>query len=465
VGCRNINISGHLGSFSISLGDPEKPSFEKLSVDIIVDLSPEPLLQMPLKPLGYICSDLEESSLSRVLIEVESLVGTFEKPRFFNYDPGLCAHARNGHTACTQCLDACPAEAISSLAERVSVDPYLCQGGGICATVCPSGAMQYSYPAAGDLLSKVKTLLKVYRQQGGENPELVFVAEADFEKLPLLADNQFAIEVEELASVGMEAWLSCLAYGASHISLVLTGSEAPVVVDALEQQVMTSSEILVAMGYPASVIKLTALADVSSSVEVSMPEITATAFSAAGGKRQTAYMAIDYLYSQAVNGQAQQPVPEVSLTEGAPFGAAQVSAERCTLCLSCVSACPGKALMEGQDSPQLRFIEQNCIQCGMCTLTCPEDAISISPRLLFEHDKRKTPRVLFEEEPFNCVSCGKPFATHSVIDRMTERLKGHWMYNDERAMRRLQMCEDCRVVDVVQDEAAMQAGLNPINRQ
>ena len=33
------------------------------------------------------------------------------------------------------------------------------------------------------------------------------------------------------------------------------------------------------------------------------------------------------------------------------------------------------------------------------------------------------------------------------------------MFASERARRRLQMCEDCRVVDAVQDSEAMQAGL------
>ena len=460
VGGRPISVTGHLGEFIISLGEKNKPSFEQVTVDVVVDLNAEPVLQMPLKPLGYISSDLEESSLSKVLIEVESLVGTFEKPRFFIYDESLCAHGRSGKTACTRCLDACPAEAISSLGDKISVDPYLCQGGGICATACPSGAIRYSYPSAADTLAKIRELLKVYDEKDGQDPVLVFVAETDAGSLPELPDNHFVIEIEELASVGLEVWLSCLAYGASRIKLLSTSDLAPKVVQALEQQLLTATEILGAMGYPDSVIEFTDHLDISSQDQQAMPAISASCYSAMGGKRQTAFMAIDHLYQQG-----DQSVPEVNLTSGAPFGEVEVNPDSCTLCLSCVGACPGKALMQGEEKPQLRFIEENCMQCNMCVLTCPEDAISISPRLIFERDKRSKPRVLFEEEPFNCISCGKPFATHAVIGRMTERLKGHWMFSDERAMRRLQMCEDCRVVDVVQDESAMQAGLNPFTRQ
>ena len=53
---------------------------------------------------------------------------------------------------CTRCIDACPADAITGLAERIEVNPYLCQGGGVCASVCPSGAIRYAYPSARDNL-------------------------------------------------------------------------------------------------------------------------------------------------------------------------------------------------------------------------------------------------------------------------------------------------------------------------
>jgi hypothetical protein len=35
---------------------------------------------------------------------------------------------------------------------------------------------------------------------------------------------------------------------------------------------------------------------------------------------------------------------------------------------------------------------------------------------------------------------------------MQEKLKGHWMFQDANALRRLQMCEDCRVKDMFQHE-------------
>jgi hypothetical protein len=51
------------------------------------------------------------------------------------------------------------------------------------------------------------------------------------------------------------------------------------------------------------------------------------------------------------------------------------------------------------------------------------------------------------------VSCGTPFATNKVIERMLDKLSGHWMYKDETARNRLKMCQDCRVIDMMKDSA------------
>ena len=466
VGGRSLEIEGYLGNFTIFLGETGKPNRESVKVDLIWDLSTEPLLEMPMKPPGYICSDGSEDNVKTAVETLSSLVGTFQKPKYFNYDASICAHARSGITACTRCIDACPAQAISSLEEMLEVDPYLCQGGGVCTAVCPGGALTYAYPSMQDTLDQVRTLLHVYTESGGEHPVLAFMAESEQQDgAPLdavssdevtqqLADNLLPMVVEELASTGLEVWLAALAYGAGKVVLIDRGSMAEPVRTALQQQIAIAQEILQGMGYPLDAIQLQPFSSVEQQAEVIMPLIEAATFSAAGGKRQTVFMAIDHLYAQS-----QYKKPMIDLAAGAPFGAATVDAGRCTLCLSCVSACPGKALQSGHDAPQIHFIESNCLQCGICTRTCPEDAIWISPRLLFEREARSTARLLYEEEPFCCVACGKPFASRSMIENMQKKLGQHPMFQSRRARDRLLMCEECRVVDVVQDADAMGADM------
>jgi len=129
-----------------------------------------------------------------------------------------------------------------------------------------------------------------------------------------------------------------------------------------------------------------------------------------------------------------------------------VDRAKCTLCLACVGACPEGALLDNAESPRLSFIERNCVQCGLCASTCPEDAITLVPRLLLADGgkARRQPRVLHEAEPFRCIRCGKPFGTLRAIETMVAKLSGHAMFQGHAAQR-LQMCSDCRVIDLHSD--------------
>jgi formate hydrogenlyase subunit 6/NADH:ubiquinone oxidoreductase subunit I len=122
--------------------------------------------------------------------------------------------------------------------------------------------------------------------------------------------------------------------------------------------------------------------------------------------------------------------------------------------MSCVGACPASALMDSPDTPRLRFVERNCVQCGLCRRTCPEDAITLVPRLLFGAEARRE-RVLNEAEPFHCARCGKPFGTRQMIDAMSAKLAAHAMFADARALARIRMCADCRVADMMEGGSEM----------
>ena len=93
------------------------------------------------------------------------------------------------------------------------------------------------------------------------------------------------------------------------------------------------------------------------------------------------------------------------------------------------------------------------MQCGLCADTCPEDAIRLVPRLLLG-PQAKEAVTLNEAQPFNCVRCGKPFGTRQMVENMLGKLSGHSMFAG--GTRRLQMCADCRVVDMMENKAEAQ---------
>jgi ferredoxin len=122
-----------------------------------------------------------------------------------------------------------------------------------------------------------------------------------------------------------------------------------------------------------------------------------------------------------------------------------------------VAACPTRALSDSEDKPALYFDESACVQCGLCAATCPEKVITLAPQLDFEAWSAPR-RVVKEEEPFDCIRCGKPFGTRSTVERIVAKLEGkHWMFAGENARRLdvVRMCDDCRV------DAAMNQGLDP----
>ena len=180
--------------------------------------------------------------------------GAFEKPKYFNYEPEICAHGRSGKKGCTRCIDACPAQAIVSIGEKVQVNPYLCQGGGACAMACPSGAMTYAYPTVGDLLAALRALLGDFRAAGGASPCVLFhdaasAAALGAELAATMPERILPVAIEEIGSVGMDAWLACLAYGAEAVVLLTCDRTPPQVIEALHDQLATARAILAGMGY------------------------------------------------------------------------------------------------------------------------------------------------------------------------------------------------------------------------
>jgi ferredoxin len=188
--------------------------------------------------------------------------------------------------------------------------------------------------------------------------------------------------------------------------------------------------------------ELTELKHLAPAATVAKP----AAFNLSAEKRTTLEFALDHLATHAPS-----PKAEIPLAAGAPYGAITVNKESCTLCKACIGACPESALLDSPDAPQLRFIEANCVQCSLCVDTCPEDAIRLVPRLLLGKTA-KEPRLLNEAEPFSCVRCGKPYGTRQMVEAMLGRLATHSMFAGEGALKRLQMCADCRVVDMMENK-------------
>ena len=450
-------LSGWLGAFKASWQAPGRAP-EHGSFDLVLDLGASPQLTSHQPPYGYFAPGRDEAARAQAVENLVDMVGEFEKPKYFAYKERLCAHSRNRRTGCNACVEICSAGAIEGAGDLVKVNPYLCAGCGACTTVCPSGALGYAYPAASETGSRIKAALQAYHDAGGQDPTLLLHGAEGASLLQALGTAAPArllpLGLHHTATTGIEVWLAALAWGASGVTILMTEAEAPQYAAALDQQMAIAQTLMSGLGYAGPHVQLLrvsgpdGLASLASALQHAprgeTPAQRAT-FRLANDKRNSLDYALDHLVRHA-------PVKaeEIPLPAGSPFGTLAVNSSACSLCMACVGACPASALQDGQNAPQLRFIEKNCVQCGLCADTCPENAITLVPRLSLL-DSRKQAVVLNETQPFHCIRCDKPFGTLKMVEGMLARLAGHPAFAGH--LDRMRMCGDCRVADMmIQDE-------------
>ena len=464
------SAKGYLGAFELVVDDYAAPLPSSRGAltfaasrngavsrcDLVIDLSGAPAL-FPAADLrdGYLRADPgDPAAVLRAVLKARDMVGTFDKPRYITFTEDLCAHSRSQIVGCRRCLDLCPTGAIVSAGNHVAIDPQICAGCGQCAAACPTGAAAYALPPADALMRKLRTLLTTYREAGGAHPivllhdeshgaDLIHALARHGEGLPA---NALPLAVNEVTQIGLEVVAAAFAYGASGLRFLLRGKPKHDV-EGLRKTIALAEPILSGLGFGAGRVATIETDDpdaLGSVLRAIAPQDAAprpASFSAVGGKRDVLRLSLRELHRAAP-----APVDVVALPVGAPFGTLDVNVEGCTLCLSCVSACPTGALLDDPEKPTLRFAEDACVQCGLCAATCPEKVISLRPQLDFRAATASA-RVIKQEEPFACIECGKPFGVKSTIERVAAKLEGkHWMFKGSaQRLSVIKMCDDCRV--------------------
>jgi ferredoxin len=447
---RAIVLSGWLGAFQATWQAPNRAP-EHGKFDLVLDLGASPQITTHQRPHGYYAPGPDEAARAAAVEQLLDMVGEFEKPKYFSYKERLCAHSRNQLVGCNACVEICSAGAIEGAGDLIKVNPYLCAGCGACTTVCPTGAISYAYPSASHTGGRIKTVLQAYAEAGGEEPVLLLHS---LEGAALLARAGDAIPgrllplgLHHTASTGIDVWLSALAYGAAGVTVLMTEAEAPQYAAALGQQMEIAQAILDGLGYAGPHLQLLRASSVDELTvalrHAPRGQVPAqrAGFNVAADKRNTLDYALDHLLRHAP-----AKADEIPLPAGAPFGTLAVDSSACSLCMSCVGACPSSALMDGQNAPQLRFVEKNCVQCGLCATTCPENAITLVPRMNLLETRKQTV-VLNETQPFHCIRCSKPFGTLRMVETMLARLASHPAFAGN--LDRMRMCGDCRVIDMM----------------
>jgi ferredoxin len=429
--------------------------------DLVIDLTGQPPLfpAAALRP-GYLRADPRDAAaVARLVTQAQQMVGTFDKPRFIDFAADLCAHSRNRKTGCTRCLDLCPTGAITPAGDSVRIDPDICAGCGQCAAACPTGAAAYALPSVDSLARRLRTLIRTYFAAGGTVGPVVLLHEDGHGGDMIDAAARFGdglpahvlpLAVNEITQIGPEALAAALAWGAGAVRLL--GRARPAHPrDGLAATLGLMGAVLAASGHAPDAVALIETDDpdaLLAALPGAAPAPKRSAFLPPSDKRGLLTTAMAEL-----NRHAPAPAETIALPAGAPFGAVVLDTDACTLCMACVGVCPTGALLDNPEQPMLRFTESACVQCGLCAATCPETAITLTPQIDFAAWEAPK-RILKEEQPFCCTACGKPFGVRSGIERVQQRLAGHWMFQGDAGQARLavlSMCEDCRVEAIVNE--------------
>lgn len=422
--------------------------------DLILDISGgNPLFPAHDRRDGYFFVDPSHpAAIARAMFQISDLVGEFEKPIYVTYDESICVHGRSGIIGCSNCIDNCPVSAITPDGDTVVIDGLICGGCGNCSASCPTGAVSYDYPKRQELIERIQTVLGSFKRARGKGGIILIHDESHGSALISmiarlgrgLPANVIPMPVYTATQIGHEVLLSAFASGADKVFL-LASPEKQSENTVLETQINLANRFLKEMGYGEDKSTLIVERDPDCVEDflyshLSSADTLCLDHEAVGGKRDIAHLVLSKL-----NDNAQIRLENLELPENSPYGRIIIDKQKCTLCLACVSACPTGAISDNPDSPQLRFTERACVQCGLCRKTCPESAITLKAQYNFL-SSAFSPEVLNEQEPFDCIRCGKPFGTKASVEHILSVLEGkHSMYANSDQAKVIQMCDDCRV--------------------
>ncbi|ADN51532.1 4Fe-4S ferredoxin iron-sulfur binding domain protein [Vulcanisaeta distributa DSM 14429] len=321
--------------------------------------------------------------------------------------PTYFENACRARFGCGECVNACPANAISIVNNRVTINESACIECGLCVSRCPTGAL--AMVGADDneyvaLLNKLNNVRGIRR--------ITFTCPLNTRES---RDGEYIYRVPCIDSVSPE-WVAMALAKSLEV-----GVECP-----------DQSCKLGGADYAKGLINA-----FTESFKLSITEDGA--LSMIGGEEVgegMIYMGIrrnDYIKALT----RLRPRTTGVANELLKIFSVHVDDVKCSFCGVCFAKCPERAFDVGRDGNKtvLKLNNLKCIGCGYCARLCPEKAITVDRAK--EFPMSDSTDVVYDEV-ITCKMCGRPFDTrrHIMATKVRLGIKGdpEWLY----------LCPDCR---------------------
>ena len=462
-----LDVSGRLGDFNALVALPDGGRQELVVDQVVVPDSESAICPAP---TGYhVLKDADRVDVGQLAADVDDLTGDFLKTVHVTYDADTCAGGAAGQQACRACIPACPYDAIRrdpTNLLRVEVDHLTCEGCGACSSACPTSALRYTEPSPQALHAQLAGLLA---PDGGDADQVVVfhcsergkrvIEEAGRRPLPYAAQI-LGVQVPCLRYVSAAAILGAFRFGAAGVGLLGCAACPHGERSLLERTVEFCGITLEAFDLGPERLQLLVSADGDEADTIDALTRFSQSLSPApvhwngskprGGRddRQALTEIVNTFIDQRQCEPGRRP-----LDPAVPFAVAEVEAEGCTLCRSCVNVCPTHAFRLDEPTSSLQFKHFACVACGLCETLCPENVISLQHEVVYSRQALDY-RTVVRDEMVGCLKCGNPFINQKSLDAILAKVLQFGPLMDAFSGERrnlLRMCPDCRAVAAMQE--------------
>lgn len=355
--------------------------------------------------------------------------------------------------SCRTCADICPAGAIVSSNDTVSIDKSSCTGCGACVNACPRGAVSYPGCSTLELEREIEALLS---NQVELPYRVIAIAcqscfDSEVAAIKNCSSSLLTLQVPSLSVVSPLLLLNAFNMGADGIVLIHNqgncASKMPL--ESLSDTITFMQRLFDRWGIDNNRIKFIDKIDSELSSELGqfcdkMMTSGHTRFKSAPGS-----MTFEGMYNLAAiikEMDTKLKIAEEGVLSGedVPFGVAAVDSTRCSGCNVCAQNCPTEALSTqiSDDSTTYKLIFQHakCIACGVCANVCPEKCINVNRTLDFSM-LNNDGKSIFVNEYISCRNCKRPYAVKPMVDALKRKLENSGILNTEWT----EYCPSCRV--------------------